>query len=91
MVDAKAVRQKLSKQLKIDLEDHEHVHLIAEPVVHAELETDDDVEQVLQQHLGSTSATEKCETQVKELGEYLARIALKGGFMVPLKVEVVKR
>ena len=91
MVDAKAVRKKLSKQLKIDLEPHEKVHLIAEPVVHSELTTEQAVEQVMQQHLGTSPTSEPCRTQVRELGEYLARISLKGGFMVPLKVEVMKR
>eukprot|EP00977_Amphora_coffeiformis_P028268 scaffold34921_cov162-Amphora_coffeaeformis.AAC.2 len=36
-VDAKAICKKLSKQLWIDLEPHEKVHLWSEPVVHSEL------------------------------------------------------
>ena len=88
MVDAKAIRQKLSKQLRIDLEPHEKVHLLAEPVVHAEL-TEKATEDILQEQFGEVS--QPCQTQVRQLGEFLARIALKGGFMVPLKVEVVKR
>ena len=88
MVDAKAIRQKLSKQLRIDLEPHEKVHLLAEPLVHAEL-TEESTEEMLQGQFGEVS--QPCQTQVRQLGEFLARIALKGGFMVPLKVEVVKR
>ena len=88
MVDAKAVRKKLSKQLRIDLEAHEKVHLQAEPVVHAEL-TEEGTEELLRSGFGDVS--QSCTTQVRELGDYLARISLKGDFVVPLKVEVVKR
>ena len=89
MVDAVAVRKKLSKQLRIDLEPHEKVHLLAEPVLHSEL-TQDVVEKMVENDFGDSSDT-RCTTQVKELGEYLARISLRGGFTVPLKVEVLKR
>lgn len=89
MVDANAVRKKLSKQLRIDLEPHEKVHLLAEPVVHSEL-TEETIEQMMHTDFPS-DATVSPSTEVKQLGEYLARIALKGGFMVPLKVEVLKR
>uniref|UniRef100_A0A7S3L493 Ribosomal protein L9 domain-containing protein n=1 Tax=Amphora coffeiformis TaxID=265554 RepID=A0A7S3L493_9STRA len=89
MVDARVVRKKLSKQLRIDLEPHEKVHLLAEPVFHSEL-TEDVTEKMMESKFEATSDT-PCTTQVKELGEYLARISLKGGFMVPLKVEVRKR
>ena len=88
MVDAKAIRKKLSKQLRIDLEPHERVHLLAEPVSHSEL-TEEGTEEMMQEQLGD--ASQPCTTQVRQLGEFLARISLKGGFMVPLKVEVVKR
>ena len=88
MVDARAVRSKLSKQLKIDLEKHEKVHLLAEPVIHSEL-TEEMLNEIMHKTLGDVA--EPCTTQVRELGEFVARIALKGGFMVPLKVEVVKR
>lgn len=88
MVDAKAIRKKLSKQLRIDLEPHESVHLLAEPVIHSEL-TEGGTEEMMQEQFGD--ASQPCSTQVRQLGEFLARISLKGGFMVPLKVEVVKR
>jgi ribosomal protein L9 len=88
MVDAKAVRKKLSKQLRIDLELHETVHLQKEPVLsHTELT--DAEEQAIMEGLGDPE--EKCQTQIRALGLYLARISLRGGFQIPLKVEVVKR
>lgn len=90
MVDARAVRSKLSRQLKIDLEAHEKVHLLAEPVFHSEFVDEGRAEEFMAtKDFGAPD--ERCTTQVRELGEYLARISLKGGFMVPLKVEVLKR
>lgn len=32
-----------------------------------------------------------CTNQIKTLGQYVARISLKGGFSIPLKFEVIKR
>lgn len=86
MVDAKAVRKKLSKQLKIDLELHEAVHLRDEPLVG---ETSEEEVTRYMQELGDPS--EKCKAEIRRLGLYLARISLKGGHSIPLKVEVVKR
>ena len=31
-----------------------------------------------------------CTTQIKHLGDYIALISLKGGYSIPLKVEVLK-
>lgn len=89
MVDAVAIRKKLSKQLKIDLEPHEKVHLMAEPVLHSDLTESSMDEMMKSPDFGETD--QPCTTQVRKLGEYLARISLKGGFQVPLKVEVLKR
>lgn len=88
MVDAVAVRKKLSKQLKIDLEPHEKVHLLSEPVLHSDL-TEEGTEELLKNNI--EAADQPCTVQVRQLGEFLAGIALKGGFLVPLKVEVLKR
>lgn len=85
LVDAKAVRQKLSKQLKIDLEPHEKVHLRADPLVHAV--TVEEAEQLLQE----VATDEACNAQIRQRGEYLAVISLSGGHTVPLKFEVLKR
>lgn len=87
MVDAKTIRQKLSKQLKIDLEDHEKVHLYNEPVNHPDL-TENTIKDIFSR-LGDPS--EPCQTQVRQLGDYVARISLRGGYQVPLKVQVLKR
>jgi len=86
MVDQKAVRSKLSKQLKIDLEEHEKVHLRPAPI--------QDVEHVSADELGSMleeiATNDDCKVQIKALGIYLAKISLTGGYTVPLKVEVIK-
>jgi hypothetical protein len=87
MVDVRAIRQKLSKQLKIDLDDHEQVHLRAEPVVGLEDEEDATVEALLE----DIDTAEPCTVQVRQYGEYLAKISLAGGHTVPLKVSVVRR
>ena len=34
---------------------------------------------------------EPCQVQIRQLGEYLARLTIKGGHRIPLKVEVLKR
>jgi hypothetical protein len=88
VVDAKAVRRKLSKQLRIDLDEHEKVHLLRDPVSHAELMTERQLEPLMQQ-FGDCNV--RCTTQIKHLGEYLARLSLRGGYNIPLKLEVVKR
>jgi hypothetical protein len=87
MVDAKAVRRKLSKQLKIELEPHEKVHVIKEQVNHSELR--DKQLELLMKDLGDRDTP--CTTQIKHLGEYVARISLQGGYSIPLKIEVLKR
>ena len=78
------MRKKLSKQLLITLEPHEKVHLRGEPL-ESDM-TDEEIDAALQE-LGD----EPCTTQVRQLGEYLARISLRGGYKIPLRVEVLKR
>ena len=92
MVDAKAVRQKLSKQLKIALEPHEKVHVFKEPVNHSELVREQLETYVLNmlKDLGDHSDA-PCTTQIKHLGDYIALISLKGGYSIPLKEEVLKQ
>lgn len=87
-VDAKYVKKKLSKQLKIDLEPHESVHLRPDAVRHADL---DQNAAELQSILDSMSLDQPCNVQVNQLGEYIACISLRGGFRIPLKVQVNKR
>lgn len=86
MVDEKAVRAKLSKQLKIDLEPHEKVHLRPIPLVDPDV-TGEELEALMEE----VATEEACKVQIKALGLYLAKISLAGGYTVPLKVEVLKR
>jgi hypothetical protein len=81
------VREKLSKQLKIDLYRREKIHLRSERVVHAvvtEKETEQFLNELGDEHL-------PCEVNLRHLGEYVARITLRGGYQIPLKIEVLKR
>ena len=43
--------------------------------------------------INSTSLLVKsdCSAQVKQLGDYVAKITLKGGFVIPLKFSVLRR
>jgi ribosomal protein L9 len=86
MVDEKAVRAKLSRQLKIDLEGHEKVHLRPVPIVDQDV-TAEELDEVLKE----IETDEKCKVQIRALGTYVAKISLAGGYTVPLKVEVLKR
>lgn len=84
------VRQKISKQLKIDLEPHEKVHLRAEPL--AEVEDEEGNVRSLESYLDEFGDPEvECTTKIKQVGKFVARISLSGGFSVPLRIEVVKR
>lgn len=84
MVDKKALIQKLSKQLKIDLESHENVHLRDELV-----EPEDSTPEKLLAVVEGMDVTEPCQVQIRQLGHYVARISLSGGYAVPLKLAVV--
>eukprot|EP00560_Eucampia_antarctica_P009952 CAMPEP_0197831458 /NCGR_PEP_ID=MMETSP1437-20131217/10200_1 /TAXON_ID=49252 ORGANISM="Eucampia antarctica, Strain CCMP1452" /NCGR_SAMPLE_ID=MMETSP1437 /ASSEMBLY_ACC=CAM_ASM_001096 /LENGTH=246 /DNA_ID=CAMNT_0043434379 /DNA_START=38 /DNA_END=775 /DNA_ORIENTATION=- len=90
MVTHKSIREKLSKQLKIDLEDHEVVQLGSIPVVsHVDLE-ETGMENLLTS-FPTLEDGEECPVQIKQLGEYVAKIGLGGGHSVGLKVAVSKR
>jgi hypothetical protein len=88
VVDSTYIRKKLSKQLKIDLEKHETIHLLAEPVHHAEL---DQKPAELQRLVDSLAVDQPCSAQVRQMGEYIALISLRGGYKIPLRIEVSKR
>jgi hypothetical protein len=106
-VSAKHLRQKLSKQLKIDLEPHESIQLMNEPVVGLEeMEEKELMELIMSMEEGgeapnSTMTAEEaakegvglndCSTQLKYLGEYVAKITLAGGYAVPLKFRIERR
>jgi hypothetical protein len=92
MVDAKAIRQKLNKQLKISLESHERVHVYKEQVDHDVMTPKELSELIMNDELfGVQDRDKSCTNQVKSLGQYVARICLRGGFNIPLKFEVLKR
>lgn len=86
MVDHNAVRSKLSKQLKIDLDEHEKVHLRAVPVSFDDLKAED-----IDKLLEDMETQEECTVQIRQLGEFIAKISLAGGHSVPLKVRILKR
>lgn len=91
-VDAKAIRQKLNKQLRISLEPHERVHIHKEQVDYDELTPKELSEMVMNDALFGVDNREKsCTNQIKSLGQYVARICLRGGFNIPIKLEVLKR
>ena len=124
-VSAKNIRDKLSKQLKIDLEDHETIHIRNEPIVGIEEMDEKEVMQIIMGMDGmttetdnkegedgdstkeessssidataaaetnsSTDETKDCDTKVKQLGDYLAKITLAGGYVVPLHFRIERR
>lgn len=125
-VSAKNIRDKLSKQLKIDLEDHETIHIRNEPIVGIEEMDEKEVMQIIMNMDGtttekdstegeggdsteeessasteataaaaetssSTDETKDCDTKAKQLGDYLAKITLAGGYVVPLHFRIERR
>lgn len=126
-VSAENLREKLSKQLKIDLEENETIHIRNEPTVgldeknEAELmqllremdedyvpvkeDDDDDVEtgeegdatEELAAAADESGDNEdggdvkECDVKVKQLGDYVAKITLAGGYVIPLKFSVLRR
>ena len=108
-VSAKHLRQKLSKQLKIDLEPQESIRIMNEPVIgiddldekelmdliiHMKEEGDEvdsdstmNAEEAAKEGVGLND----CSTELKYLGEYVAKITLAGGYIVPLKFRIERR
>jgi hypothetical protein len=87
-VDHTNVREKLSKQLMIDLDEHEKVTLRPTPVTsHAEL-TDEEIENMI----GEIEEDDEGQNvQIRQLGDFIAKISLAGGYSVPLKFSILKR
>ena len=75
--------------MRIDLEDHESVRLMGKPLEagHAELE-EGDVERIMEE-IGSSEDDK--EVEIRQLGEFMAKITLRGDHIVPLKFAVIKR
>jgi len=130
-VSAKNLRDKLSKQHKIYLEDHETIHILHEPIVGLEEKEDYELMQLISDMdegnvavegsigEGGDSAKDSgeteqpdgdevlaadgtgiagvhegpkdCDIKVKQLGGYLAKITLAGGYVCPLKFRVERR
>jgi ribosomal protein L9 len=87
LVNASNLRQKLGKQLKIDLEPNDKLHIYSDaPLMHAELD-----ESKQQSIVDAFTPEGACEIEIKRLGEYLAKISLPGGYSVPLKLQVIQR
>lgn len=87
MVDQAAVRQKLSKQLKIDMTDDEMLHIQETPVESHDRLTDEELESMLE----SFDTTSPCQAQIRQPGKFVAKLSLAGGYTVPLKFVVEKR
>lgn len=84
------VRKKLSKQLKIDLEPHEKVHLRLKPI--DETVGEDGKLTPLEAYMDEFGDPEvECTTKITRLGRYVARISLSGGYSIPLGIEIKKR
>lgn len=88
-VTAINVKSKLARQLKIVLEDHEKIILHPEKINLSEV--GDDFESLVSDQSLSLEDIPSCATEVTQLGDYYAKICLKGGFVVPLHVQVLKR
>ncbi|KAL3902923.1 MAG: hypothetical protein SGILL_010642, partial [Bacillariaceae sp.] len=92
MVNAENLREKLSKQLKIDLEDEEPIHIYSDSggsstLVFAEL-NENKIQTMVEEY---KPADGPCSVEIKRLGDYLAKISLKGGYSVPLRFVVLQR
>jgi hypothetical protein len=99
MVDAKAIKNKLSQQLKIDLEEEEYIQLAATPVSHDLVDgVTTQGQQMMEQLLSSMFVDTNKEggesskdVEIRQLGEYLAKIHLKGNQSVGLRFSILKR
>lgn len=86
-VNASNLREKLSKQLKIDLDASGELHIYSDtPFALSEL-----ADSKLQSMVDEFEPEGACEAEIKRLGEYLAKIGLPGGYSVPLKFQVLQR
>jgi murein tripeptide amidase MpaA len=104
VVTTENLREKLSKQLKIDLDENEAMHIFRN-------EDDDntdssdtttttttpinfaEIDEVKIQAMidDFIPTTDKCPIKINRLGDYLAIIGLKGGYTVPLRFVVRQR
>lgn len=86
-VTAFNIRQKLSKQLKIDLQPHETIHIHPlNSLSHSELDNN-----TAQNMIDEFEPEGKCTVKITRLGDYLAKITLAGGHSIPLRLVVQKK
>ena len=91
LVDQKAVREKLAKQLMIDLEDFEKVQIHPERLSHSLFEEGSSSMDEYLENMEPLTDGEDCKVELKALGEYLVKLHLKGGQSVGLRLVVMKR
>ena len=103
VVTAQNLKDKISKQLKIDLDDSEHVHIFRssgdadssadESITTASTLNFAELDEVKIQTMADefTVTENPCTVKINRLGEYLAVIGLKGGYSVPLRFLVRQR
>jgi hypothetical protein len=85
VVTAQNIRDKLSKQLMIDLDVSEQVHILPDPLLE-----DFNPEQITAM-MEAFPIDTPCEVQLKKLGFFFAKLSLAGGYSVPLKFQVIKK
>jgi hypothetical protein len=97
VVTAKNLREKLSKQLKIDLDNNKPIHifsakgsgcaLLLQPILFSKLSNTklQSMVEAYKPHAGP------CSIEIKRLEEYLTKSSLKGGYSVPLCFTVLQR
>jgi len=97
------IRQKLSKQLKIDLDESEPIHILrnesakgaADASAAATTTTTNPLNFAELDDAKIQAMADELvpvpDIQINRLGEYLAVIGLKGGYAIPLRVLVLKR
>ena len=105
VVTTENLREKLSKQLKIDLDENEPIHIFRDDDNNTDssdsaasttttnpinfAEIDEVKVQAMTDDFIPT--TDKCPIKINRLGDYLAVIGLKGGYTVPLRFVVRQR
>jgi ribosomal protein L9 len=107
MVTHENIREKLSKQLKIDLEDHELIQISPEPISFGALDENEKLMEELLKEMeplpiksdgdggdgdgDSEKSIGECQVKLKKLGEYLVKIHLKGDQAVGLRLAILAR
>lgn len=87
-VTACNVKHKLSKQLRIDLDANEPLHIFSEEPMVIDEVNDDKLQTMVDEFQPGEFS---CEIKLRRLGTYLAKISLEGGYSVPLKFVIQPR